>query len=135
MPCCECFSIWQNSVRGGLLPYSAVEAIGTAASGNFKRATTTIAVADRPLVDVKITRVPADTAVKKDQVVTFTAAATGGGTPRSYSWNFGDGSATFTGGSQVSHVYKTIGLKTVTVTVTTTDGNSGRGQTQFVVES
>jgi protocatechuate 3,4-dioxygenase beta subunit len=109
-----------------------VEVTGTSATGNSRRATTTIVVADRPLVDVRITKDPSGN-VQPNQVVTFTASATGGGTPRSYSWNFGDG-RTFNGGSQVSHSYSTPGTKTVTVTVTTTDGNTGRGQTQVVVE-
>ena len=109
-----------------------VEVTGTSSSGTTKRATTTIVVAERGLVDVRITKNP-DGPVNTNEPVTFTATATGGGTIRSYSWNFGDG-RTFTGGSQVSHSYSTPGTKTVTVTATTTDGNSGRGQTQVVVE-
>ena len=108
-----------------------VEVTGTAASGSSRRATTTIVVADRGIVDVTISKSPT-TAVNRNEPVTFTATATGGGTVRSYSWNFGDGE-TFNGSSQVSHAYATSGTKTVTVTVTTTDGNSGRGQTQVVV--
>jgi adhesin/invasin len=108
-----------------------VEATGTAPSGNSKRATTTIAVADRGIVNVTITKIPDP--VHEDEPVTFTATATTTGTVRSYNWNFGDGQ-TFNGGSQVQHVYADTGPKTVTVTVTTTDGNSGKGQIQFVVQ-
>jgi hypothetical protein len=107
-----------------------VAATGTTPSGNSKRATTVISVADREVVNVTITKNP-DTAVARNEVVTFTASATGG-TVRSYSWNFGDGQ-TFNGSNQVSHSYSTSGNKTVTVTVSTTDGNTGRGQTQVVV--
>jgi hypothetical protein len=108
-----------------------VEATGTSPSGNTKRATTTVSVADRGIVDVRITRSP--DVVTQDDPVTFTAAVTGGGTVRSYNWNFGDG-RTFNGSSQVSHTYSSTGPRTVTVTVSTTDGNTGRGQTQFVVQ-
>ena len=108
-----------------------VEATGTGSSGNSKRATTSIAVADRGIVDVRITKNP--DVVTEDDPVTFTAAVTGGGTVRSYNWNFGDGRS-FNGSSQVSHTYSNTGPRTVTVTVSTTDGNSGRGQTQFVVQ-
>jgi PKD repeat protein len=108
-----------------------VEATGTASSGSSKRATTTVAVADRGIVDVRITKSP--DVVTEDDPVTFTATVTGGGTVRSYSWNFGDGQ-TFNGGSQISHVYRSTGPRTVTVTVSTTDGNSGKGQIQFVVQ-
>jgi PKD repeat protein len=108
-----------------------VTATGSGPSGNTKRATTTVSVADRGIVDVRITRSP-DT-VTRGNPVTFTAAATGGGTVRSYSWNFGDGQS-FNGSSQVSHTYSSTGPRTVTVTVSTTDGNTGRGQTQFVVQ-
>jgi PKD repeat protein len=108
-----------------------VEATGIAPSGSTKRATTSVSVADRGIVNVTITKSP-DTAVNQKQPVQFTASVTGGGTVRSYVWNFGDGQ-TFNGSSQVTHSYSTSGTKTVTVTVTTTDGNSGKGQTQVVV--
>ena len=106
-----------------------VSVTGTTASGNSKRATTSVSVAERAVVNVTIT--PSTSTIPRNQIVTFTAAATGA-TVRSYSWNFGDGQ-TFNGSSQVSHTYSTTGTKTVTVNVTTTDGNSGRGQTQIQV--
>ena len=113
-----------------------VEATGMAASGNSKRTTTTIAIADRAIVDVKIARDSSGNG-KVGVPMTFTATlGAGSGTPRSYSWNFGDSTPTFNGGSQVSHTYATgkDGARTVRVTVTTTDGNSGVGQTQFIVD-
>ena len=116
-------------VYGSSGTYTVV-ATGTSLNGNTKRGTTVITVAERGIINVTITKSP-DTSVTRNQVVTFTASATGG-TVRSYSWNFGDGQ-TFNGSNQVSHSYSTTGTKTVTVTVTTTDGNSGRGQTQVVV--
>lgn len=108
-----------------------VEVLGTSAGGSSKRATTSITIAERGIVNVTIQRLPATDPVSINQIVTFTATATGG-TVRSYSWNFGDGQ-TFAGSSQVSHAYTTAGTKTITVNVTTTDGNSGRGQTQIAV--
>jgi PKD repeat protein len=118
-----------SHVYGSSGTYTAA-VTGTAPSGNSKRATTSVTVAERGIVNVTIAKSP-DT-VARNQIITFTASASGGGTVRSYSWNFGDGQ-TFSGSSQVSHTYSTSGTKTVTVNVTTTDGNSGRGQTQVIV--
>ena len=47
---------------------------------------------------------------------TFTATVTGGTTPYSYSWDFGDGSAAITG-DPAAHTYTTSGDVTVTLTV------------------
>jgi hypothetical protein len=49
---------------------------------------------------------------------TFTSTTTGGKTPYSYTWNFGDGSTLTTTSNPVSHDYATFGSKTVTLTVT-----------------
>jgi len=49
------------------------------------------------------------------QTVSFTASATGGTQPYSYSWNFGDGSTAT--GSSVNHVYSSAGTFTVVLTV------------------
>jgi PKD repeat protein len=49
--------------------------------------------------------------------VNFTGSATGGTAPYSYSWNFGDGSAT-SSAQNPSHVYNTAGTYTATLTVT-----------------
>jgi PKD repeat protein len=49
--------------------------------------------------------------------VSFTGSATGGTAPYSYSWNFGDGSATSTA-QNPSHIYNSAGTYTATLTVT-----------------
>ena len=49
--------------------------------------------------------------------VSFTGSATGGKGPYSYSWNFGDGTATSTA-QNPSHAYTTAGTYTATLTVT-----------------
>jgi len=49
---------------------------------------------------------------------TFTSSTTGGKTPYSYAWNFGDGSSVTTTSNSVTHDYATFGSKTVTLTVT-----------------
>jgi len=55
-----------------------------------------------------------------NQQVTFTAAATGGTTPYSFGWTFGDGSSGT--GSNVTHAYASAG--TFTVVLTTRDSGS-----------
>src|SRR5439155_1239301 len=49
------------------------------------------------------------------QTVTFTASASGGTSPYSFNWNFGDGTSGT--GSVVNHAYSTVGTFTVTSTV------------------
>src|SRR5881296_3568567 len=52
--------------------------------------------------------------------VTFTASATGGTQPYSYSWDFGDGSTS--NGQSVNHSYLLTGTYTVTLTVNDANG-------------
>jgi YVTN family beta-propeller protein len=54
--------------------------------------------------------------------VSFTGAARGGRPPYSYSWNFGDGSAT-ANGQNSTHGYALIENESVTLTVTDSSGN------------
>ena len=81
-------------------------------------------------LNVNLTASPSPGTV--DEVVTFTAIATGTTVPiASYEWNFGDGTTVTTSGSSVNHVFTTAGTLTVTVTVTTVE--EVRGSTQITV--
>src|SRR2546421_670975 len=62
--------------------------------------------------------------------VTLTATVSGGTTPYSYTWNFGDGSALGTG-NPVQHTYTTKGSKTVSLTVT--DANAATAPSSQVI--
>src|SRR5256886_1904162 len=65
------------------------------------------------------------------QSVSFTASASGGTPPYSYSWSYGDGS---TGtGLQSTHIYSVDGTYQVTLTVEDSQGNTGTGVEPAVV--
>ena len=55
---------------------------------------------------------------------TFTSTTSGGKTPYSYNWDFGDGSSLTTTNNPVTHDYSTYGSKTVTLTVTDANNNT-----------
>src|SRR5439155_27836 len=55
--------------------------------------------------------------------LTFTATVTGGTSPYTFSWDFGDGSLSGTG-NPVTHTYDSSGAKTVTLGVTDASGGS-----------
>ncbi|TMI47677.1 PKD domain-containing protein, partial [Candidatus Bathyarchaeota archaeon] len=99
----------------------------TDANGAKQTASSTIAITPRPLT-VTFT-VSANPTVGSP--VTFTATATGGTAPYSFSWNFGDGSI-LANGAQVMHTYAAKGTYSVSVTVTDGNGatnNSGQSVT------
>jgi surface protein len=72
------------------------------------------------------------TSVIIGNLVQFTDTSSGGNTPLSYHWNFGDGSANYTQ-SHPDHQYSTAGTFTVTLTVTDIDGDSDSYSMEIVV--
>jgi len=67
------------------------------------------------------------------QTISFTGSASGGTSPYSYAWNFGDSS---TGsGSSVSHAYQAAGAYTVVLTVTDTAGHLASASNTVTVTS
>lgn len=69
--------------------------------------------------------------------VALNGSATAGGTAEQatlvYSWSFGDGTPSATGGASVLHAYSTPGTYTATLKVCDTDGNCSSSNTQVVV--
>src|SRR5207245_376088 len=94
----------------------------TDANGAKQTASSTITIAPLQFTVVFTT---APTTGTVGTAVSFTASASGGTTPYSFSWNFGDGTANVAGGSTnpntQSHTYSTKG--TFTVKVNATDAN------------
>lgn len=71
------------------------------------------------------------THVKVGHAVSFVCTATGGVSPFTYSWNFGDGT---TGtGSALTHAYSSIGTKIVTCTITDFILSIATNQTTIIV--
>ncbi len=52
----------------------------------------------------------------KNQTISFSANATGGQSPYTFNWNYGDGTSGF--GANATHGYTTAGSKTITLSVT-----------------
>ncbi len=65
--------------------------------------------------------------------VSFTATATGGVSPYSFSWNFGDGGSST--GNPVSHVFATAGTFTATLTVNDSGGHTKTASQTVTVTS
>jgi PKD repeat protein len=90
--------------------------------------TTTVPVS--PLTGGAITSSPSGTGIVSTTVYSFQYATspTGGVPPYTYSWNFGDGSATGSGTSP-THIFSSTGNLTVTATVTDSVGATASTQT------
>jgi len=67
------------------------------------------------------------------QTATFTATASGGVAPYSFSWSFGDGGRT--AGTTVTHSYAAAGIFNVTLTATDSANHSGSSRTIIAVGS
>jgi len=65
--------------------------------------------------------------------INFTSTVSGGKSPYSFTWNFGDGSMLTTASSTVSHSYTVTGTYTVTLTVNDPTGASGSASKQVRV--
>jgi adhesin/invasin len=111
-----------------------ITATATADGQTFNTATS-VTVAPRPPINVNVAA-SADT--RRCVPVTFTATVAGDTTTpvSSYRWTItedGNSEEVTTSGNQVTRVFTTQGIKTISVTATTIDGRTGNGQTQILV--
>jgi hypothetical protein len=113
-----------------------VTATGVGNSGGTQRATAIVTVNPRAGVVVAITtNEPADGSAPTTVLFRFTASVTPTTAIIShYNWNFGDGTGANGVGPQTSHKYNVPGSYTVTATAVASDGNSGIGRTEVIVE-
>src|SRR5207244_990939 len=99
-----------------------VKVNATSANGKFATASSTITIAPLALT-VSFTTAPTTGTVGTQ--VSFTAQASGGTAPYSFSWSFGDGTAKVAGGTTnpntQTHTYATKGTFTVKVNATDTN--------------
>ena len=101
--------------------------------GNSGSSSTQVVVAPVTPLNVNLT---ADTNPTKVGALTKFTASFDGTQPSNvsgYDWDFGDGTTRTTTGKETNHIYKDDGNKTASVTVRTSDGNTGTGKTEVVV--
>src|SRR3989441_4379037 len=110
--------------------YSVTLTVTDSASGTTK-STQTVQIAPVPTLAASLTYSPAQPV--SGQSVTFTGAATGGVSPYSFSWNFGDG-ATSTSQSP-SHTYANPGSFTVSLSATDSLGTVASKSLSITVSS
>jgi PKD repeat protein len=67
--------------------------------------------------------------------INFTASVSGGASPYTYAWNFGDGSPIITGLPAVTHTYPVAGTYNVSLAATDTNGVSGSQTKQVRVRA
>ncbi len=110
--------------------YSVTLTVTDSASGTTK-STQTVQIAQVPPLSTSLTYSP--TQPVSGQSVTFTGAATGGVSPYSFNWNFGDG-ATSTGQSP-SHTYASSGSFTISLSATDSLGTVASKSQSITVSS
>ncbi len=105
----------------------------TDAGGNVSTQRTVVVVTPAAPIGVVLTYTPG--APNEDEVVTFTAATTlpSGVFVERYEWTFGDGASSTTTGNVRTHVYATPGTRKVTVRAVGTNGATGIGETDIVI--
>jgi PKD repeat protein len=103
---------------------SATDTAGAKSVGNLSL------IVNPPLSPVTITATPSSPDL--GQLVNFSASETGGTSPYTFAWDFGDGGI---GGnlSEISHVFTTTGPFTASVTVTDTAGDREVGSTNLAI--
>jgi hypothetical protein len=105
-----------------------VRATATEASGFTEQVSTSVTILPGQPPGVVIT--PSSTSPTINQIITFTATASGAtSTILEYRWDFGDGTTATTTGPQITNSYSTAGTKVIRVTVIQAVGPSGQGQT------
>ncbi len=83
-----------------------------------------------------IVRIGGDTQPRANAPASFTVTVTPADTQVvSYQFDFGDGQAATVNSPQITHVYTTVGPRTLSVTVTTADGQRAFAQLELVVRA
>jgi hypothetical protein len=111
-----------------------ITAIATDVAGEVGTATSSVAVQE---VVVAVTLSVSPAQITTATQVIFTATATSnptGAQIERYEWTFGDGSTRTTTGPSTSHQYAAAGRYVAVVRAYTTQGASGTGQVDFVVQ-
>jgi PKD repeat protein len=100
-------------------------------SGSTGQLQHTVSVIDRP----PSASFTAPSAIAKGQPARLDASASSDpdGTITSYRWDFGDGETLATSAPVVSHIYRTSGVRTVTLTITDGNGVSAASQETITV--
>lgn len=105
----------------------------TDAAGNVSAQQTVVVVAPEAAIGVVLSYSPAAPIV--NQVVTFTAITTlpTGVSIERYEWTFGDGTSSTTTGNQRTKIYTSPGTRKAHVTAVGTNGRTGVGEADIVI--
>ncbi len=110
-----------------------VKVNATDANGKLASASASITIAPLPLA----VTVSGPTSGTVGTAVTFTASPSGGTSPYTFSWNFGDGTGNFAIGTTntASHTYTSPGTFTVKVNATDANGKLATASTGITIKS